>query len=622
MNLLNQFKLPAIAGILLVVGFMSSCEQDLTTIGEGVIGGEPFATNKQTFDVFAFNKKIEAVQTNQLPIYQLGVYNDPVYGKTEASITSQVQLSIYNPSFGDYKQSDELSGENSAIIENERVDSVYIYIPFLNNQIDTDIDGVVDDLDDEPNDATNDTDGDGIPNNEEVANNTNPNNEDTDNDGIKDGDDDATLGDRFPKTFKLDSIYYNNEKIDESLKLTPPYIGKEFNFKVERSTFFLRDLDPDSNFQESQEYFSTQEFSPDFTDEVFFDGKVSISNQEIVFLETVDDPDTDTDEKGSISSRLAPGIYVKLNEVAKTFFQENFLNKEGSADLLTSANFKEFFRGIHLSTSTVNEDIMMLLDMTGAQINVYYTYDDNVVDAEPIPIQKVISLNLISQLGTAAISVNAVNTFVNEDYPAGISNSLDTGENTDKIYLKGGAGSYAEIKLFDEVDTEAEALINQIKANNWIINEAKLVFHIDTDLIPVNSIEPARLYLYNAETNEPIYNTLTENSLEDSALGVYLNYDGILEESNNKGLKYTVNITEHINNIIVRDSVNAKLGLAISPDIRLAGANNAMLSGDVEKELPAASILSPLGTVLFGSNLPAENEKKLKLEIFYTETTN
>ena len=57
MNLLNRFKLPALAGILLVVGFISSCEQDLTTIGEGVIGGEPFKTRKISYDVFAFNKK-------------------------------------------------------------------------------------------------------------------------------------------------------------------------------------------------------------------------------------------------------------------------------------------------------------------------------------------------------------------------------------------------------------------------------------------------------------------------------------------------------------------------------------------------------------------------------------
>jgi hypothetical protein len=32
------------------------------------------------------------------------------------------------------------------------------------------------------------------------------------------------------------------------------------------------------------------------------------------------------------------------------------------------------------------------------------------------------------------------------------------------------------------------------------------------------------------------------------------------------------------------------------------------------------SIVNPLGTVLYGSNVAAGESKKLKLEIFYTET--
>jgi hypothetical protein len=45
-----------------------------------------------------------------------------------------------------------------------------------------------------------------------------------------------------------------------------------------------------------------------------------------------------------------------------------------------------------------------------------------------------------------------------------------------------------------------------------------------------------------------------------------------------------------------------------------------MLANDVEKEIPLISTLTPLGTVLFGSDVEAQNEdKKLKLEIYYTE---
>ena len=216
----------------------------------------------------------------------------------------------------------------------------------------------------------------------------------------------------------------------------------------------------------------------------------------------------------------------------------------------------------------------------------------------------------------SSASGNAVNTFVNNAYPVDIANAMDSPENASRIYLKGGAGSFAEIRLFDEDD------ITAIKAQNWVINEAHLIFYVDQEALINANLEPPRLYLYNAETNEPLYNSLTENNLEESALGVFLNYDGILEESDaNKGVKYTVNITEHLNNIIVRDSVNATLGLQVTADIRLTRANNAMLETGEEKELPVSSILTPLSTVLFGNNVSAgEEANKLQLEIFYTET--
>lgn len=603
MNLVNRSRLPAWVGMLLVVGFISSCEQELTTIGEGVIGGEPFVTDKETYDVFVYNRKIEAVQTNQLPIYQLGVFNDLVYGKTEASITSQLQLSTINPEFGAMSASEEIS---DAFDELERIDSVLIYIPYLNDMTDTDNDGVVDILDTAPEDPTNDSDGDGVPNNEEAANTSDPLNPDTDGDGMNDNVDESTLGGRFARRFKLDSIYGDR--------------SAPFNFKIERSTFFLRDLDPSTNFQESQEFFSTQEFSPAFTEEVFFDDQVTISDEQILFIVQEDDPDTeDVNEQGTVSSTLDPGIFVKLNTTAETFFQNNFLDREGGSELLSDSNFKEFIRGIHISVEPTTEELLMILNINNARMDIYYTYDEENDDGSREEVQDIFQLNLLVNAGTA-FRGNAVNTFINEAYPAEITNALDTGENASRIYLKGGAGAFAEVKLFsDDVDT-ADSIIDEIRANNWIINEASLVFYVDSDIVPADANRPPRLYLYNGETNEPLFNILTENNVEDSALGVFLNYDGILDDSDEQNIRYTVNITEHINNLVVRDSTNATLGLMITPDIRLSNANNAMLSQGVEQEIPAAGVLTPFSTVLFGNNVPDEDNKKLTLEIFYTET--
>jgi hypothetical protein len=61
------------------------------------------------------------------------------------------------------------------------------------------------------------------------------------------------------------------------------------------------------------------------------------------------------------------------------------------------------------------------------------------------------------------------------------------------------------------------------------------------------------------------------------------------------------------------------LGLAVSPDIRISGVSTAVINGNAEKKLPVASNLTPLSTILYGSATGVPEEKKLKLEIFYTE---
>ncbi len=617
MNFLNGFKFPVLAGILLVVALVS-CEQDLTTIGTGVIDGKPFITDKAVYDVFAFNKNVKAVRTNKLPIYQLGVFNDPVYGKTEARITSQLLLQEVNPVFGVNSQQVEENPDSTKpteIEENEVVKEVYLYIPYFvkSNQLrDSDLDGVDDEFDADPNDPNSDSDGDGVTDNQEKANGTNPLNVDTDGDGTNDGQDTDTVKDVFAKRVELDSIYGNREA--------------PFNLKIERSTFFLRDLDPSTGFQEAQEYFSDQQFSPTFVSEVFFDDMVTIDDHEILFKVEVDDPNTpDINEIGAISSRLAPGIWVELD---KDFFQENILNKEGGSELLSQANFSEFMRGVHLSITQGPEDLYFLLDLKAAKITMTYEYDSyNTTEETTEKKEKDFVFSLLKSNENGFISGNAVNTLINGPLSPEIVNSLDATENASRLYLKGGAGSFAEINLFDAGN--GEEAINQIKANNWIINEANLVFHVDRATLDAsgnivdkdgNLIEVPRLYLYNAETKQPLFDRSLDAADRNSSLASYPLYDGILKTEGGKGVKYVIKITNHINNLIVRDSSNATLGVTITPDIRSTGAVNAMLTSE-ERDIPIISTISPLGTVLFGSNVSQENEdKKLKLEIFYTKT--
>src|SRR5690606_37762241 len=187
---------------------------------------------------------------------------------------------------------------------------------------------------------------------------TDPLNPDTDGDGTNDSADVETSPNRYPIRYDLDSIFGNREV--------------PFKFKVERSTYFLRDLDPNSNFEEAQAYYSDQRFSPNFTSDVLFDDEVFINDMEMLFYKE-DDPETeDVDESLEVETRLAPGIRVKLDNA---FFQENILDKEGGPELLSQANFSDFLRGLHLSIAPVNgRDIMMMLNLANANANITITY--------------------------------------------------------------------------------------------------------------------------------------------------------------------------------------------------------------------------------------------------------
>jgi hypothetical protein len=106
--------LPKVLAILAVVVAMASCEEDFNTIGSDIIE-QDLDIPDTTFDVVAYSRLLTPVQTNDLPVYQLGVYNDPVYGKSTANFLGQLTLERTEPTFGDTTE----------------LESVILYIPFF-----------------------------------------------------------------------------------------------------------------------------------------------------------------------------------------------------------------------------------------------------------------------------------------------------------------------------------------------------------------------------------------------------------------------------------------------------------------------------------------------------------
>jgi len=140
--------------------------------------------------------------------------------------------------------------------------------------------------------------------------------------------------------------------------------------------------------------------------------------------------------------------------------------------------------------------------------------------------------------------------------------------------------------------------------------------------------EPDRIYLYNIENGTPLIdyygdvdNTIAPINSKITHLGKLERVD---DNPDGQGIKYRIKITEHINNILLRDSTNVKLGLVVSSNVNLEGTNSqpsVLTSDDLVNKVPISSILTPRGTVLYGNNT-TNTDKKVSLEIFYTEPKN
>jgi hypothetical protein len=177
--------------------------------------------------------------------------------------------------------------------------------------------------------------------------------------------------------------------------------------------------------------------------------------------------------------------------------------------------------------------------------------------------------------------------------------------------------------LFSKNSSNDNTFLNELRNKNIIINEANISFYIDDNFEGAHNLVAQRLYLYDILSGEPLEDLSIDGSTDLSVTnGDKKIFGGILEyDSNNKPYRYKFNITNHISNVIRKDSTNFDLGLVVSSNINDIFRKKAKVGENEFLNYPRSSILNPLGAILVGSNLPEEenNDKKVQLEIIYTE---
>jgi hypothetical protein len=414
------------------------------------------------------------------------------------------------------------------------------------------------------------------------------------------------------RVYELDSIYGSS---DAKIKLS-----------VYRSGYFMRNLDPIGGFQQVQNYFTNQ--NADFNNVKVGDrlnNDADVQQNDAFAFSALEYKETVTTGGTDVVTRTPPGMRLNLD---KAYFKTVIIDAVALGKLATNEVFRDYFRGLYFKVekSGANPTAMAMLNFKEGKITIKYKVDAS--DTDTTKIDKSIVLDLIGNTVSLLEQSDTKAAYTTATDPVNINSTVGDA----KLYLKGGEGSMAIVELFGKDSFGEDGItgapngvadeLDMIRKNGWLINEASLVFHVDESGPETDKVvyHPKRVYLYDLNNNRPVVDYFADGSTGIDGKSGKLIYDGILNQSNAVDKFYKIRITNQVRNLVKNtDSTNVKLGLVVTEDINVFTSNKLRSASGTISKVPKASVLNPLGTILYGSNSAVPGDKKLKLEIYYTK---
>ncbi|WP_366186085.1 DUF4270 domain-containing protein [Flavobacterium ovatum] len=389
--------------------------------------------------------------------------------------------------------------------------------------------------------------------------------------------------------YVLDSIYGD---VNAKLKLS-----------VFRSGYFLRNLDPIGGFVDAQKYYTDQNsvFNNVKVDARLNDDVVDVGQNDAFFFDKTQHSVTTIVDGVSTVTYSVPAMSLKLN---KTYFQNKIVDAVASGKLASNDVFRDYFRGLYFQVekSGANTSNLAMLNFAGGTITINFKEGET-----GARVDNSIVLNLTG---------NSVSLLEQSDTKTKYSTTTNAANATlgdSRLYVKGGEGAMSVVTLFDRGD------LATIKGNGWLVNEANLIFYVDNSSF-TGVYKPQRLYLYDYTNHRPLVDYYYDVTSGTTSKNGKTTYGGMLTKDASGNSIYKFRITNHVRNLIQKDSTNIKLGLVVTENIN--NITSAKLKTTNSTQAPQASVMNPLGIVLFGNNIPMGDpnyDKRVKLEIYYTK---
>jgi len=394
--------------------------------------------------------------------------------------------------------------------------------------------------------------------------------------------------------------YISHKDTDNNYELDSIFGTKPFEIKVKELTYLLPTLDPNTNLIDNRIYFSDFDFTPFQGTQIADTIGFRTNSDTFVVYEREDDGSFTLDSDGYkiIKDSLSPRLNIKLDT---TFFRHKIFDHSGEEILTNALRFKDYFRGLYIEALPENDNgKYMMMDFAAAYIMVSYTHDvtddnDTPTDTSDDTIETI--YEEIKLMFTAPKTNIYQNTFTT-DMQTAINNS-DMINGDGSVYIKGNAGAETIVQLFDTQQ------LAELRAEDWMINQAELLFYVDKQAVSGTLLEAPRLILYNKDQEKLLSDLDSSENLDSD---IY--FGGFLEEDDNGNSYYSFKITRHIRDVIKNDSMNAKLALRVSSNAKaLLKYNDHFLDPDSQ---------NPSGTILYGNQTPTVDNKPI-LKIYYTD---
>ena len=553
-----------------------SCDKDFNSLDSDVIGDDHF--DLELYDeasVIAYSKATGAVQTNNLPLNALGIYNNPKFGVTKAHFVSQVELETENPNFG----------------FNPVIDSVYLYVPYFRTQTAT-----------EP-------------------------------DGGRTYELDSVYGYSETAKFRLrvleNGFYIRDFDPNQNLQTAQKYYSDDKNLiDPFKGTELLNNSSVAS--QNNEFFFNNKEIKIYKTNGqgLYVDSQgVVLANQTDVSLRVVQErraPGMWLDLKNSFFQQKILNATTSGNLFSNNVFKNYFRGLLFEVEEISAG------QGALALLDFANAELRILYKAS--------SQEPTVENPNPTRTRRDFDLKMgFNGTNLRSNSINFFEYNNLPDYNAGIASGNET-VGSENLYIKGGNGSVAFIDLFTPTQLQdlrqsvaaGNWMVNDANLT-FYIDKVKMAG------LPLSS-EPDRIYIYDATNNRPIFDYSIDVSASTNPKKNKIIFGGIIQKEGEgtaaTSVKYTIRLTEHIKRILkanengeyqdnikiglsVTESINIPISGSIKPTntISIGGANPLTVN-----TLPLASVINPLGTIIHGNIETSGNEsKKLKLNIYFTK---